>query len=148
MMKMRRSGRASPLLIVTVAFVVGLVVMTLTVSESPSSVARRFMAALAVGDAETLTDLTYLEDATREEMLAKWEYTTGVVGPYFPFRYEIKGETRPSDDQAIVWMLYTANAGMSGSYPDRFELELHSTDDGWKINVFALSRKMYPGLPR
>ena len=147
-MKMQRFGRVSPILIVTVAFVVGLVVMVLTVGESPSSVAGRFMAALAEGDAETLTDLSYLEGITREEMLAKWEYTTGVVGPYFPFAYEIKGESHPSDDQAIVWMMYTPNFGMSGSYDDRYELDLHRTDDGWKVDAFAISRDMFPGLPR
>ncbi|MCH7945513.1 MAG: hypothetical protein IIC73_05790 [Armatimonadetes bacterium] len=148
MMKMQRSGRVSPVLIVAVAFVVGLIVMALTVGESPTSVVARFMAALAEGDAETLTDLSYLEDVSREEMLAKWEYTTGVVAPYFSFDYEIKGVSRPSDDQAIVWMMYTVNAGMRGSFDERFELELHSTDDGWKINVFAMSRQMFPGLPR
>ncbi|MCH8977879.1 MAG: hypothetical protein IH945_01375 [Armatimonadetes bacterium] len=147
-MKMQRSGRASPILIVVVAFVVGLLVMVLTVGESPTSVASRFMAALAEGDAEALTDLSYLEDVPREEMLAKWEYTTGVVAPHFPFAYEIKGSSKPSDDKAIVWMMYTVNAGMSASYPARYELELHETDDGWKVDVFAISRTMFPGLPR
>lgn len=148
MMKMQRSGRASPLLIVAVAFVVGLVVMVLTVGESPSSAAGRFMAALAEGDAEALTDLSYVPDVSREEMLAKWEYTTGVVAPYYSFEYEITGATRPSDDRAIVQMMFTRNAGMSASYREKYELELHTTDDGWKVDVFAISRTMFPGLPR
>ena len=147
-MNMHRSGRASPVLIVIVLFVVGLIVVALTAAESASTVTGRFMAALAVGDAETLTDLSYLEDYSREDMLEKWKYTTGVVGPYFAFQYEIKGESHPSEDQAIVWMMYTPNKGMQGSYPARFEIELHMTDDGWKVDVFTISRAMYPGLPR
>ena len=147
-MSMLRSGRVSPVMVVVVVFVVGLIVVALTAEDSASTVAGRFMAALAIGDAEALTDLSYLKDYSREEMLEKWEYTTGVVGPYYPFSYEIKGESHPSDDQAIVWMMYTPNRGMQGSFPERYELELHSTEDGWRVDVFAMSRDMFPGLPR
>ena len=34
------------------------------------------------------------------------------------------------------------------SYPEFFELPMRKVDGQWKIEVGAIDRKMYPGLPR
>jgi hypothetical protein len=145
---MRSNGKVSVTLIIVIAFVVGLGVMALSTGESPTFVGAKFMQALADGDAETLTDLSYAQDVPREEMLEQWTYATKVVSPYYVFTYEIKGESKPTKGTAIVWMMLTKNAASGAAYPERFELQLLDTEDGWKVDVFALSRDMYPGLPR
>lgn len=147
-MRMLRAGKVSATLIVIVAFVVGLLAMTLSTGESPMFVGSSFMAALADGDSQALAELSYGDGVTEEELVEMWEYTTHVAGLYFTFSYEITGETKPQDDTAIVTMEYVKNAGMSGSYPEKFQLPLKKVDGEWRVDVFSLSRDMYPGLPR
>ncbi|HXH62511.1 MAG TPA: hypothetical protein VNI20_14290 [Fimbriimonadaceae bacterium] len=145
---MRRSGKVSVTAIIIVAFVVGLAVMALSSGESPSSAASRFMSYLAAGDYKSLTDMSLAEGVPHDELLDEWKYATQVAAPYYRFSYQIKGVRKSTDQMTIVWMEVTRNAGTNGSYPENYELELHKTKDGWKVNVFAMSRKMYPGLPR
>ena len=147
-MRMLLAGKISATLIVIVAFVVGLLVMSLSSKESPTLAGSLFMAALAEGDAAALTELSYADGVSKEEMLEMWTYTTQVVGYYFTFTYEITGESKPTADTAIVNMSYAARAGMAGSYDDKYELPMKLVDDKWKVDVFSLNRKMYPGLPR
>jgi len=145
---MRFSGKVSVTLIIVVAFVVGLVVMSLSGGKSPTIAGGKFMRALDAGDAEELTDLSYAPGVPRQELLEQWKYATEVVAPYYVFTYEIKGESKPTKGEAIVWMMVTKNAASGAAYPERFELLLHDTEDGWKVDVFSLSRDLYPGLPR
>jgi hypothetical protein len=145
---MRSSGKVSVTLIIVAAFVVGIVFMALATGESPTIASARFMNALAQGEAETLTDLSYAPGVPREEMLEQWKFATDVVAPYYVFTYEITDEARPTKGTAIVSMMVTKNAASGSAYPERFELQLYDTDDGWKVDVFSISRDMYPGLPR
>lgn len=144
---MHLAGKISATLIVIVAFVIGLVAMSLRPNESPTLAGAQFMAALAEGDAEALTELSYRDDLSKEEMLEMWTYTTQVVAVYFTFTYGITGESKPSEDTAVVSMDYAKRAGMSGSYDERYELPMKLVDGKWKVEVFALNRKMFPGLP-
>lgn len=145
---MRSSGKVSVTLIIVAAFVVGIVFMAIASGESPTFVGGRFMSALAQGDAGALTDLSYAPGVPQEEMFEQWKYATEVVAPYYVFTYEITDEAKPTKDTAIVTMMVTKNAATGGAYAERFELQLHDTDDGWKVDVFSISRDMYPGLPR
>lgn len=135
-------------MIVIVAFVVGLVAMALSSSESPMLAGSNFMEALANGDVEALTELSYSDDVSKEEIAEKWNYTSHVVGPHFNFSYQITGETRQSDDTAVVTMMYAKNAGMASSYDEPYELPMHKVDGKWKVDIFSLPRNMFPGLPR
>ena len=101
-MRMLLAGKISATLIVIVAFVVGLLVMSLSSKESPTLAGSLFMAALAEGDAAALTELSYADGVSKEEMLEMWTYTTQVVGYYFTFTYEITGESKPTDDTATA----------------------------------------------
>ena len=145
---MRSSGKVSITAIIVCVILLGMAVFALSTGESPTSAASRFMGALATRDVDTLAEMSYAPGYTKEEMTKKWKYTEDVVAPYFPFTYEIKGESEPAKDAAIVWMAYTNDAGKSGSYEKRLELQLHKTPDGWKVDVFSMPRDLYPGLPR
>ena len=147
-MRMLLAGKISVTLIVIVGLVVGLLAMSLLSKDSPAQAGAQFMAALAAGDAEALTELSYSDDVTKEEMLDMWKYATQVSGRYFTFTYNVTGESMPSDDTAVVNMMYAERAGMSGSVEVPYELPMKLVDGEWKVDVFALNRKMYPGLPR
>ena len=147
-MRMLHSGKISVTAIVIVGLVVGLLAMSLLSKESPARAGARFMAALAESDVETLTELSFKDDVSKEEMLDMWTHTTQVAGRYFTFIYDITGESQTSDDTAVVYMDYAPRAGMSGSVKEPYELPMKLVDGEWKVDVFALNRKMYPGLPR
>ncbi len=142
------SGKVSVTLIVVAAFLVGLGVIALTSGQTPTISAGRFMAALASGDHKTLADLSYADEVSKEELEKQWEYTMTIAAPHYQFTFEIKTETKPSKDQAVVRMMYTKNPGSGGSYAEPFDLPMVKTDDGWKVDVYAMNRDMFPGLPR
>jgi hypothetical protein len=142
------AGKVGVTAIVIVAFLVGLGAMMLVSGDTPTATAARFMKALSDGDHKTLTEMSYSGDVSKEELAKQWEYTMTVAAPHYQFSYEIKGETQPSKDSAIVWMMFTKNVGAGGTYPERFDLPLVRTEDGWKVDVFSMNRDMFPGLPR
>ena len=142
------AGKVSVTLIVVVAFVVGLVVILLTSGTTPTITAAKFMGALEDGDYKTLADLSHADGVPKEEFEEKWDYTMNVASKHFIFSYEIKTETKPGKDQAVVRMMYTKNAGSNGSFPEFFDLPMVRTDDGWKVLVYEMNREMFPGLPR
>ena len=106
------------------------------------------MSALADGDVDKLTELSYLDSVSDEEMKKKWEYTTSVVGPRYVFQFSIEDSVLQSDDKAVVRMELTTDSDKNSAYADRFELELKKIKGEWKVSVAALDRAIYPGLPR
>ena len=144
----RSSGKVGVTLIIVLAFVVGLVVMALSTGEGPSSAAANFMDALAKQDAPRLAEMSYADGVSQEEIEEQWRFTMEVVAPYYQFSYDIQGEKLTTEDRGFVWMDYVKNAGSSGAYAERFELPMVKTEDGWKVDVYAINRNMFPGLPR
>lgn len=142
------AGKVSVTVIVIVAFLVGLVAMMLVSGDTPTTTAAQFMKALEDGDYKTLAAMSYGGEVPQSVLEEQWEYTMTVAAPHFQFTYEIKGETQPSRDSAIVWMMFTKNVASGGSYAERFDLPMVRTEDGWKVDVFSMNRDMFPGLPR
>ncbi len=56
--RMKRTGRASIVIVVAVALVAAVLVLFLLAGESPSGVASRFLIALAKGDTKTVSELS------------------------------------------------------------------------------------------
>ncbi len=142
------AGKVSVTAIIVVAFIVGLGAMVMTGGESPAKTAGRFMAALSDGDYKTLAELSYADGVSREEFERQWQYTTDVAAPYYQFTYDIKAETRPTKETAVVRMDFVKNAGASGTYDEEFQLPMVKTKDGWRVDVYSLNREFIPGLPR
>ncbi len=144
----RRSGRASWL---SIAGIVGLVVVVLMFAlsgESSEAASVRFMNALSKGDVKTLTAMSDMPGLSEAEIEKQWEYTTKVAGPHYIFIYKITSSLSANDQTSMVRMMISRNVDRDGSYEEKFELPLVKKDGKWKVEVRALDRRIYPGLPR
>lgn len=145
---MRTAGRVSLLLIAGIACVLLVVVPFFLAGDSPTSAASRFMILLAKGDAEGLTDMSYLGGTPREEMLKQWDFTVHDAAPYYRFTWNIHRTDLPNANSANVAIGVQRNAGTSGEYEENFGLPMIKVDGKWKVDVRGINREMYPDLPR
>jgi hypothetical protein len=117
-------------------------------ADSPRTAANRFLTALARGEAEELTNLSYFEpprDAATVRGL--WAKTLD-RGAYFRFVWRIRGTTELPNDRATVAIQYVRDAGTRFAYEENFSLDMVRDQGRWKVDVLSLSREMYPALPR
>ncbi|MEZ0324482.1 MAG: hypothetical protein ACAH95_01125 [Fimbriimonas sp.] len=145
---MKLSGRASLMTIVAVAAILLVVGLFLFSKESLSSVATRFLQALDAGDVATLTKMSYLDKDTEEEMRKKWDFAVNKAGRFYRFRYEITAARQVSPDSAQVSMQFIKDALNPNAFPEKIDLPLVKVGGEWKVDVKAMSRDMYPALPR
>lgn len=144
---MKRRAGIHWMVLVGIVGAVAILFLLFSGGESASAVGVKFMEALARGDADELTQLSYHPDKSSEELKQEWEYTTQTVGKHYLFTYAVLGEQRQDEDQATVRLQVTRNLG-SGSYEENFGLPMEKRDGKWRVVVNELSREMYPGLPR
>lgn len=143
---MVRAGRAHWITIAGIAGAVALAIVLYFGGDSPTSVANRFLVALAKGDVETLVELSYYEGD--ESLLRKqWEYATRVAAPYYRFTWDIVTVKQPTEDSAAVRTSFERSYG-PGSFPERFDIPLRRVNGKWMVDVRLLSRGLYPALPR
>lgn len=145
---MKRNGRANLLLIFAIAGIVAILGLLLFSKGTPSQAASEFMLALAKGDVPKLTELTYMDGDTPEEISKKWEYTTKTAGPHYQFVWKMTGETIADPQTASVKLQMLRNSRSSSAYEENFALPMLNKDGKWKVDVRAISRDLYPGLPR
>lgn len=147
--RMRQHGRVNLVALIGVStlLLLGAALGSALLRESLSSSASKFMDALARGDAETLTDLTYRGDSSREQILDQWKFATQVAGKHYMFRWQILDEKQTDEDQGTVQMFIWRNYGPS-SYEEKYGLELRREEGKWKVDVSGIARNMYPALPR
>jgi hypothetical protein len=145
---MKQSGRASIITIACLAAALLVLALLAFSRESLSSIGGRFMTALQRGDVDTLTKMSYLGNESPEQMRAQWDRSVNKAGKYYIFTYRIVA-SRPEDaNTASVTMQVTRDAMNPSSYEEKFELPLVRVGDDWKVDVKALSRELYPALPR
>ncbi|MBX3112840.1 MAG: hypothetical protein KF857_12645 [Fimbriimonadaceae bacterium] len=145
---MKRSGRAS---IVVVGGVVGILVIlffALTSGEAPNTVANRFMSALAKGDAKTLAEASMIGDMSTADMQKAWESTLA-ASKHYTFIYRVILVEQPSPEQANVKVGVERNFRPGGaSYEENYQLPMRKKDGKWLVEVPSIPRDMYPWLPR
>jgi hypothetical protein len=146
-MRMKRSGRASLVIVILVALVAAVVVLFLMAGDSPSGVAGRFLTALAKGDTKTLADLSYMEGKTTDQIKDEWDKTKGVT-KYWQFQWKIQDSKDQDADNSTVVLGWVKNSASISAYEEKYELPLVKRDGKWKIDVRGISREMYPALPR
>lgn len=144
--RMKQNGRVHWLGLVALVGIIGLLVLIAFSGSSPASAAGAFMTALAKGDVDKLTDLTYQGQKTKDQIQKDWDFTVHKASPYYRFTWQMKDEHFMSDKEATVKMDLYRNLGPS-SYPEHFELPLQKVDGKWKIRVESINREMYPFLP-
>jgi len=146
-MRMKRSGRASIVIVVAIALVAAVVVLFLMAGESPSGIAGRFLTALANGDTKTVSELSYMEGKTQDQIKAEWDKTYE-VSKYWHFAWEIQDTNEQDQNNAAVRLEWVKKANSPSSYAEKYELPLVKKDGHWKVDVRGISREMYPALPR
>ncbi len=144
---MKRSGRVSIIVIITVVLVAGVVGLFLLAGESPTGVGTRFLTALANGDAKTLADLSYMEGKSPAEIEGAWKETYE-SSKYWLFAYKVIGSTEQDSSSATIRLDWVKNIANPSAYAEKFELPMVKVDGKWKVDVRAISREMYPNLPR
>ncbi len=145
---MRRSGRFSPVSFLAVIAIAMVVIVFVFSKQSLSNVGGQFMDALARGDVNKLTDLTYLGGEPSDQIQKKWEFATQVAGKHYSFRWAINSEVQIDPNDGTVRLQVERNAGSGSSYPENYELPMVKVDGKWKVDVNGISREMYPALPR
>ncbi len=145
---MKQSGRVSLLTILAIVAVLMVVGLLSFSKESLDSVGNRFLQALYAGDVKTLTEMSYLDNDTEEEMRKKWDFSVNTAGKYYKFSYQITAARQLSDNTGQITMQYVKDATNPAAYPEKYELPLIKVGDKWKVDVKSMARDMYPALPR
>ncbi|RYG34446.1 hypothetical protein EON81_15510 [bacterium] len=146
-MRNRQAGRVNFIAIGAVACLLMIIAVFALGKQSPTEVGVKFMSALATGDSATLTDLTYLGETPKEEVRKEWDFATQEAGKYYRFVWKVTGYSQPSDQEASIRLQVIRNLE-SGGYEENFQLPLIKQNDKWFVDVRAISREMYPALPR
>lgn len=145
---MKQAGKVHWIVVIGIAGVLAIVVLMFFSREAPESVASKFMSALAMGDSERLTELSYFPNQSKEELKKQWDFSTKVAGKNYLFVWKIKYAKQADDKTASVALDFTRNAASSMSYPENFQLPLVNDNGRWLVDVRSLSREMYPAMPR
>lgn len=143
-----RAGRANWLVVGGLAGLVVVTVLFAFSGESPEVATVRFMNALAKGDVDTLTAMSYTAGESKDAMKKEWEYAVKVAGPYYQFSYSIVSSVSPDSNSATVRMKVYRNINRGSSFEEKFELPLVKRDGQWKVDIRSLDRRLYPQLPR
>jgi hypothetical protein len=144
-MPMRTSGRVSLLLVAGIVSFVFVLALLFVPRESVTGVGNRFMTALAQGDVDTLTEMSYIGNAPPETVREEWRFATQEAGRHYRFIWRVTGATQASDNSASVRMQVVRD---SVGYEENYQLPLVKTEEGWKVDVRGISRSLYPALPR
>ncbi|HMS54853.1 MAG TPA: hypothetical protein PKA27_05590 [Fimbriimonadaceae bacterium] len=145
---MKRAGRASPILILGIASILGIIVMLFFAGGGPLVPADKFMEALKGGDVDTLTKHSYIDGNTPEQVKEKWTFTMTKVAPHFRFVSRMGQAKQLTEDTAVVKVEVIRDVLGAAPYPETYELPMILVDGEWKVDVAQMERKMFPGLPR
>ena len=145
---MRQAGRVNIVAVGAIVAVAMIAVVLLFSRQSVTESASKFMTGLATGDVETLTSLSYMSETSNEDIRKKWNFAVNEAGKHYMFRWRILGAKENDENTAAVRMHVWRNANSPATYEENFQLPMLKVDGQWKVDVRAISREMYPGLPR
>lgn len=138
-----RAARFNPVVIFVLAAVFAIVAIFLTRGAAPPDVAaNRFFYAMAARDVDDLMEFGYYPDADPDFIRRQWEYCLGIASRHYFFTWEIKGVVSEEDDLAIVRVDFIRQ------YEEPGDVSLVKVDGKWKVDVFGMSRDLFPALPR
>ena len=144
---MKSSGRVSLVALLSVVAIGIFVSVFFFSKESLSSVGGRFMTALAKGDVDTLTKMSY-SNKSPEEIRKEWDYTVHKAGKNYNFLWRILSATQADKDTASIRVGVTGDPANGSSYEQNYGLPLVKVGDEWKVDIKGINREMYPFLPR
>jgi hypothetical protein len=143
----KRAGKAAPLAIVVALLAIVTVAIFILSAKQDSEInaASRFLVALGKADAKTLTELSYMDGDTEEEIRAKWDKTLSYSKHYL-FVWSIQ-RSFVQGDEATVTLKFFKDAGKSTTFEEKLEIPLKRVNGKWKVDVRGISREAYPSLP-
>jgi hypothetical protein len=142
----KTSGRIHWMFAVGAVGIVLVAVILLSTGGTPTSAGIRFLNALGSGDVNTLVEAGRIAEKSAEEEKEAWEFTLDVA-QHYRFKYAVLGELNPSPDRATLRLNVWRNHGPA-SYEEPFDLPMVKEDGKWLVDVKAMSREMFPALPR
>jgi hypothetical protein len=148
MKTVKQSGRIALLLLLPLAVVVIWLFVVLTAPPNPGDKATEFMQALAKGDVDRLTEMSYMPGLERDEIRKRWEYTTQVVGPHYGFIFRLQNHRMTAENEAAVRFEVYRDIYAGTTYAEPFEIPMIRVNDEWLVDVRSINRDFYPGLPR
>src|SRR5688500_7593593 len=108
---MRERGRASIIVIAGLLSVALVVVIFFMAKPSPADAGAQFMDALARGDVNKLTELSYMERDTPEQVRQKWRTTMEHAAKYYRFAWQLTSHKTLGEDRAAVILLVARDFG-------------------------------------
>jgi hypothetical protein len=145
---MRTAGRVNIVLVGAIVAIVMIGSVLFMGRQSINAVASKFMSALATHDVNTLTDMTFLNGRSKEEVRKQWDFAVNDAGKHYVFAWRITSSKEADPKTASVTLQVLRNAMSQTSYEEKFDLPLVKEDGNWKVDVSAISRDLFPALPQ
>jgi hypothetical protein len=145
---MRRAGRVNIVLVGALVAIIMIGGVILMGRQSVTTVAAKFMTALAKHDVDTLTEMTYLNGRDKAEVRKKWDFAVNDAGKHYLFMWRIASSKEADPNTASVTLQMVRNIRGSGSYEEKYDLPLVKENGEWKVDVSAISREVFPALPQ
>jgi hypothetical protein len=144
---MKQAGRAHWLILAGVASVIAVVVLFLFAKDSTTDTAGAFLRALGKGDVDTLVDLSFYDQASKEELREKWDFAVNRAGPHYIFAWKLVGSVQSDEETAAVSVMFVRDYD-KGGYEQKLQIPLVKREGRWLVDVRAIDRSVYPALPR
>lgn len=145
----KRAGRVSPLVILGIAGLIGMIGVLLFTrgGGSPAQRVHEFFAALDRGDIDAIMETSTFGDVPEAELREKWQQCVDRA-EYYIFAMQIKATSFSTPDEATVAVEMFQNAGNPNAGSKRFQVPVIKVDGEWKVDARSLTRSIYPALPR
>lgn len=149
MMGNRSAGalRFNPIIAIGLVGVITIPIILFMLGQSPEAAAKEFMTALAAGDVNKLTEMTYLPEP-EEDINTQWQRTFETTAPNYVFGWELGTTEKDGADRAVVKVTIVEFRGPELHENDIANLPLVRREDKWMVDMRSLSRTFFPGLPR
>jgi hypothetical protein len=141
------SFRFNPIIALGLLGIIVIPIVLFMLGKSPEAAAKEFMAALAAGDVDTLTEMTYLPDP-ESDIKEQWQETFETTAKNYVFGWQFGTTEKDRDDRAVVRVIVTEFRGPETHENDQANIPLIRKDDKWMVDMRSLSRTFFPGLPR
>jgi len=145
---MKHAGGVRLLVIIACIALLLLVGLALFGGPSATSTATEFMRALQAGDVDKLTELSLVAPGDENKIRKQWEFCIHTATPYYNFLWQVQFAKQITDNEWVVSLKIIKNPQNPSSYDEPFEMTLDRVGRGWKVDVYRLSSKFYPALPR
>jgi hypothetical protein len=139
--------KINPIILIGALGLILIPIIMFMLGQSPQSAANDFMAALAKGNVDKLTEMSYLPDPERP-LKEQWKETFDLYAKDYVYGWEMGSTQKMGSDRAVVKVTIVEFRGPEMHENDTVNLPLVKKDGEWKVDIRDLTRTFFPGLPR